>query len=76
MQDAISEIRFSYGDGVLEMSGSFGYDVGDVKIARMTVLGHKPVVKTVDVPLTMGCKIELGVHLARGTPLTEARDRL
>ena len=52
-----SEIRFKYTEGTLKMSGTFGYDVGNVKIAKITVLGDAPVVKKLDAPLTMAFNV-------------------
>lgn len=59
VQNKTSEIRFTYGGDSLEMSGLFGYDMGDVKIAKVTILGDVPVVKALDMPLTMDFKVEI-----------------
>lgn len=38
VQEAISDIQFEYSSGVFSMSGSFGYDVGNVSITSITLL--------------------------------------
>ena len=52
VQEEESQIWFDFSQGVLEMKGRFGYDVGDVKIVKVTVMGDVPVTKRVDVSLT------------------------
>ena len=59
VQEATSEIRFTYSEEVLGMSGTFGYDSGSVRIAKITVLGDVPVTKQLGVPLTGGVKVEI-----------------
>lgn len=59
VQNKTSEIRFTYDDDELEMSGLFGYDMGDVKIAKITILGDVPVVKALNLPLTTDFKAEI-----------------
>lgn len=56
---ATTEIRFTYGNDVLEMSGMFGYDMGNVRIAKITVLGDAPETKKLDAPFTSGFKVEV-----------------
>jgi alpha-glucosidase len=51
VQEKESQIWFDFSQGILEMKGRFGYDVGDVKIVKVTVMGDVPVTKRVDVPL-------------------------
>ncbi|CAF3506602.1 hypothetical protein FGSG_03462 [Fusarium graminearum PH-1] len=74
VQDAVSEIDFSYTKGKLSMSGSFEYDAG-VKIETITILGvdkkpkgtdhaeydseNKKLTFTADVPLTKKCYVDL-----------------
>jgi alpha-glucosidase len=60
VQNATTEIHFKYTEDVLEMSGTFGYDAGDVKIAKVTVLGDAPMAKKLNAPLTSGLKAEIG----------------
>ncbi|KAF2716540.1 glycoside hydrolase family 31 protein [Polychaeton citri CBS 116435] len=52
-QPATSQISFSYENGELSLDGSFNYDVGDVKISKVTVLG---------------CRGEHGGHGGHGPP--------
>lgn len=41
VQDSVSEIEFSYdAHGSFKMSGTFGYDVGDVRVEEIVVLGQ------------------------------------
>jgi alpha-glucosidase len=58
-QTATSEVHFVYRENTLEVSGTFAYDVGSVKVAKITVLGESPVAKSLDVPLTGGFKVEI-----------------
>lgn len=60
VQNATTEIHFKYTEDVLEMSGTFGYDAGDVKIAKVTVLRDAPMAKKLNAPLTSGLKAEIG----------------
>ena len=59
VQKATSEIRFHYNEGILKMTGSFAYDVGNVKIAKITVLGDAPVTKKLDAPLTKEFNVKI-----------------
>lgn len=47
VQRATSEIMFAYDGTSLSMTGSFGYDMGNVKVAKVTVLGMKAMPKAV-----------------------------
>lgn len=58
-QTATSEVHFTYRENTLDVSGTFGYDVGSVKVAKVTVLGESPVAKVLDVSLTGGVKVEI-----------------
>lgn len=47
VQTATSNIMFIYDGTTLTMSGTFGYDMGSVKVAKVTVLGMKTMPKSI-----------------------------
>lgn len=47
VQKATSDIMFTYDGTTLTMSGTFGYDMGNVKVANVIVLGMKATPKSV-----------------------------
>ena len=60
-QSATSVIKFAYDGSMLTMSGSFGYDTGDVGIADVILLNPKGSAKTIaaNKPLTGGFSMPL-----------------
>ena len=47
VQKVTSDITFAYNGTTLTMTGTFGYDMGSVKVAKVTVLGMKAMPKSV-----------------------------
>jgi len=83
VQKATSNIIFAYDGTTLTMSGTFGYDIGGVKVAKVTVLGIKAMPKSVmmdgkDVDTkqsmydqkSMTLTVTLGASLSKGFKLT------
>lgn len=59
-QAATSVIQFTYQGSTLRMSGTFGYDVGNVQIANAILLGATPTTIPLNKSLKKGFTISLG----------------
>lgn len=83
VQKATSDITFAYDGTTLTMGGTFGYDMGGVKVATVTVLGMEAMPKSVMLDgkavgaqqsvydqTSMTLTVAVGASLAKGFKLT------
>lgn len=83
VQKATSDIMFAYDGTTLTMGGTFGYDMGGVRVAKVTVLGMEAMPKSVMLDgkavdsqqsmfdqKSMTLTVAVGASLAKGFKLT------